>query len=313
MADTFLVTGGAGFIGSNLVDLISSDNHIIVVDDLSTGKLDNLAESIKKIEFIEAKIESLDLDKVGHIDGIIHLAAQASVPLSIADFKNSSFSNMQGSINVIDYCGRNKIPLVYASSSAIYGNLPLGNDETNDIDLLSPYAADKYAMEVYAKTAQKVYGLSSVGLRFFNVYGPRQDPGSPYSGVISIFVDRLFKNQPITINGGYQTRDFIYVHDVVKCIAAALNLARNHSVCETLNILTGRSVTIDDLCEMVAYEIGVSPEKNYQELPASDPEVSRGTSEKLIRTLPVNISTFTDIDKGLKETIQFIKDVDISG
>ena len=130
---------------------------------------------------------------MGKIDGVIHLAAQASVPLSVEDFRISTRSNINGSINVMDYCCRSHVPLVYASSSAVYGNLPVGDDAIRDVDLLSPYAADKYVMEIYAQMAHKVYGLSSVGLRFFNVYGPRQDPHSPYSGVISVFIERMLK------------------------------------------------------------------------------------------------------------------------
>jgi UDP-glucose 4-epimerase len=128
------------------------------------------------------------------------LAAQASVPISVAKFGSSSSSNMLGTIKVIDYCRVNQIPLVYASSSAIYGNLELGDDQNSRVDLVSPYATDKYAMELYAKTAYKLYQLSSIGLRFFNVYGPRQDSTSSYSGVISTFVDRLLRRKSITIN-----------------------------------------------------------------------------------------------------------------
>ena len=221
-----LITGGAGFIGSNLCDYLLLKGHeLIIVDDLSTGHKSNLSSVIDKIEFYEEKIERFDFDKVSDIDAVVHLAAQPSVPLSITNFADSSSSNLLGTINVIDYCRVQKIPLIYASSSAVYGDLTLGNDESEEIDLLSPYATDKYAMELYAKTAHKLYQLSSVGLRFFNVYGPRQDPGSPYSGVISIFADRILEGREITINGGHQTRDFVYVKDVVNTIHWAIILA----------------------------------------------------------------------------------------
>ena len=244
----YLITGGAGFIGSHLVELLIENNHeVVCVDDLSSGYKSNLSSVIQKIDFYEEKIELFDFNKLSDIDAIVHLAAQPSVPFSITNFSDSSSSNLLGAIKVIDHCRLHNIPLVYASSSAIYGNFEFGNDEIENVDLLSPYATDKYAMELYSTTAHKIYQLSSVGLRFFNVYGPRQDPSSPYSGVISIFADKLLKGQNITINGGYQTRDFIYVKDAVNIIYRAIVLASKNSICEASNVLTGKSVTIDKL------------------------------------------------------------------
>ena len=206
---------------------------------MSTGYKSNLSSIIQKIDFYEEKIELFDFNKLSDIDAIVHLAAQPSVPFSITNFSDSSPSNLLGAIKVIDHCRLFNIPLVYASSSAIYGNFEFGNDEIENVDLLSPYATDKYAMELYSTTAHKIYQLSSVGLRFFNVYGPRQDPSSQYSGVISIFADKLLKGQNITINGGHQTRDFIYVKDVVNIIYSAIILASKNSICEISNVLTG--------------------------------------------------------------------------
>ena len=207
---------------------------------------------------------------------------------------------------MIDYCRLNHVPLVYASSSAIYGNLEFGNDEKDDVDLLSPYSTDKYAMELYSKTAHKIYQLSSVGLRFFNVYGPRQDPSSPYSGVISIFADKLSKEQGLTINGGYQTRDFIYVKDVINIIYRAINLASKNSICEISNVLTGKSVTIDELAEKMMKIIDVKVELSYQTLDAGDPKQSNGSNKKMCRLFKVEPNNFTKIDNGLMSTVQFI-------
>jgi len=304
-----LITGGAGFIGSNLADYLFDQGHeLIVVDDFSTGKASNLIRLHSKISIISASIEDVDLNEYASLDAVVHLAAQASVPLSITNFKDSSTTNILGTIHVIDHCSKNGVPLVFASSSAIYGDLPLGDDEAGAIDLLSPYAADKYAMEVYAMTAHNVYNLSTVGLRFFNVYGPRQDPSSPYSGVISIFADRLLKDQSITINGGHQTRDFVFVKDVVVCIAKSIDLAMSQPTCEMLNVLTGRSVTIDEIADQIGCEVGGVAEKVYQALPPGDPVASQGASNKLINTLGIDISSFKEIETGLKETVQFIRD-----
>ena len=303
-----LITGGAGFIGSNLCDYLLLKKHkIVIVDDLSTGHKSNLSSIFDKIEFYKEKIEWFDFDKVSDIDAIVHLAAQPSVPLSITNFADSSSSNLLGTINVIDYCRVRKIPFIYASSSAVYGNLPLGDDESKKIDLLSPYATDKYAMELYANTAYKLYQLSSIGLRFFNVYGPRQDPNSPYSGVISIFADRILEGREITINGGHQTRDFVYVKDVVNTIYQAITLVSKSVICEVSNVLTGESVTIDHLSNQMMDIVGVDVNKTYQDLSMGDPEQSDGTVEKMARLFSIEIRRFSKLREGLQETIQYIK------
>jgi UDP-glucose 4-epimerase len=304
-----LITGGAGFIGSNLADyLIDNGHNLIIVDDLITGHQSNLINVLDKIEFYEEKVEHFDFERIEEIDAIVHLAAQPSVPLSISDFVNSSSSNLLGTIKVIDYCRVNSIPLIYASSSALYGDLELGDDQSDKIDLLSPYATDKFTMELYCKIAHKLYQLSSIGLRFFNVYGPRQDPNSPYSGVISIFADRLLKDSSIVINGGYQTRDFVYVRDVIKTIYRAINRASENIVCEVSNVLTGQSVTIDYLVDQMMSIVDVKVEKNYQDLPTGDPEQSDGTTEKMVELFNVKLDDFTKLDEGLVETIKFIRD-----
>ncbi|MDC0531546.1 NAD-dependent epimerase/dehydratase family protein, partial [Alphaproteobacteria bacterium] len=172
--------------------------------------------------------------------------------------------------------------------------------------LLSPYATDKYAMELYAGIANKIYQLSTVGLRFFNVYGPRQDPGSPYSGVISIFANRLLKEQDITINGGHQTRDFIYVSDVTNIIYRAVTLASKSSICETSNVLTGKSVSIDDLAKKMMKIIDVKVKVSYKSLDIGDPEQSNGSSKKMARIFGINPNNFIKLDNGLMSTIQYI-------
>ena len=309
----YLITGGAGFIGSHLVELLIENNHkVVCVDDLSSGYKSNLSSVMKKIDFYEEKIELFDFNKLRDIDTVVHLAAQPSAPFSITNFSDSSSSNLLGAIKVIDYCRLHNIPLVYASSSAIYGNSEFGNDEIKNIDLLSPYATDKYAMELYSTTANKIYQLSSVGLRFFNVYGPRQDPRSPYSGVISIFVDKLLKGQNITINGGHQTRDFIYVKDVVNIIHRAINLASKNSICETCNVLTGESVTIDELADQMMKILDLKVGVNYHSLAAGDPKQSNGSTKKMIKLFKVELKKFTKLNKGIMDTVQYIlRDIEI--
>jgi nucleoside-diphosphate-sugar epimerase len=303
-----LVTGGAGFIGSHLCDFLFKKSHsLVVIDDLSSGDLGNLNSIIKAIDFYQAKLEEFDFTQIGRVDAVIHLAAQVSVPVSIVSFRNSSSTNLLGSISVLDFCRKHDIPLVYASSSAIYGNLALGDDESKKIDLLSPYAVDKYVMEIYAKAAFKLYGFSSIGLRFFNVYGPRQDPTSPYSGVISIFVDRLINRKSIVINGGHQTRDFVYVDDVVNCLYRSLEVCLASSTCEQINVLTGYSVSIDELVTMLSKDIMVDIDKIYEDLPEGDPEQSNGTTDKMVRVLGIDLHGMVRIAVGLSKTIKFIR------
>mgnify|MGYP006173821857 FL=1 len=217
----YLITGGAGFIGSHLIDnLINSGHRILCIDDLSTGSKKNLTNN-KSIKLLINQLHNIDnIDQ--EIDGIFHLAAQTSVPLSIDNLYDSSKNNLLGMLKIWETAKNNNVPIVYASSSAIYGNLPLGNDEKNNYDIISPYAQDKLTMEDYSAMCYRVYNTPSIGLRFFNVYGPRQDPSSPYSGVISIFINKLLKNKSVMVNGGYQTRDFVFVEDIINVMIQSM-------------------------------------------------------------------------------------------
>ena len=303
-----LVTGGSGFIGSHVCqNLLGRGHEVIVLDDLSTGKLANLAAFEKKIVFYQCRVEDFDFDRLDDIDSVIHLAAQASVPLSISGFYKSSRTNILSSLKIIDFCIERKLPLVYASSSAIYGGLHLGDDDIGSIDLLSPYAADKFALELYAKVSSVTSGLSSIGLRFFNVYGPRQDPSNPYSGVISIFIEKLLSNQSLTINGGAQTRDFIYVTDVADVISRSVLVTSTKKVSDAVNVLTGKSVSIDSLADNLIEITGSNSKKIYQELPVADPMESNGTVVKLPRVLNMMPSDFISLQKGLELTVNDMK------
>ena len=227
---TFLVTGGAGFIGSHLCDaLIARGDTVRVLDDLSTGHRSNLPAPATLIEGDVANPAIVALAMAG-VDGCFHLAAIASVEKGITEWLGTHNANVTGTITVLDAIRRQgtKIPVVYASSAAVYGDaatVPIA--ETEPRMPLSAYGADKYACELHARVASHVHGIPTVGFRFFNVYGPRQDPKSPYSGVISIFCERIAAGVPIDIFGdGQQTRDFIYVLDVVAALLAAWHCAR---------------------------------------------------------------------------------------
>jgi len=305
---TFLVTGGAGFIGSHLVEkLITDEFHVICIDDLSTGFINYLPKS-NSLMLINDKIQSSNISELPQkVDGIFHLAAQASVPISIDNFYKSSVNNLLGTLKVWDLAKEHDIPVVFASSSAVYGNLPLGDDQLEKYDILSPYAQDKLTMEDYARMCWKVYKTPSIGLRFFNVYGPRQDPTNPYSGVISIFIDSLMQKKQVTINGGYQTRDFIYVKDIAKVMTQSMEYLFNKKSCEVLNVGTGKSITIDHLLAKLADILKVKPEIIMKELPLGDPEKSEGTYKKLKKILNIDTNQFVKLDQGLISTIEYIR------
>ena len=218
----YLITGCAGFIGSNLTKNLYKKCDLILVDDLSEGSVKNLPKVLRK-KLIKKRIQDIKNLKTKKIHGIFHLAAQASVPLSLKNFYESSTNNLTSSIKVFEISKKYSAPVVYASSSAVYGDLALGNDEVGKFSIFSPYAQDKLTTESYAKLLFKIFKIPSIGLRLFNVYGPGQRANSPYSSVIPIFIDRILKKLPVTINGGFQTRDFIYIEDVIGAMLKSMS------------------------------------------------------------------------------------------
>jgi UDP-glucose 4-epimerase len=259
---TFLVTGGAGFIGSHLCEALVGDGHTVrVLDDLSTGVRANLPAGVELIEGDIADPDAMEAAVAG-VDGCFHLAAIASVARGVEDWLGTHCANLTGTITLFDMVRRQKrpIPIVYASSAAVYGDcadLPI--TETAMKRPLSAYGADKYGCELHAAVASHVHGVPTVGLRFFNVYGPRQDPRSPYSGVISIFCERLRRGAPIEVFGdGGQTRDFIAVADVVVALRAAM--ARLPPDAPVFNVCTGVATSVTALASTIATLIGTPAE-----------------------------------------------------
>lgn len=252
----YLVTGGAGFIGSHLVDALLADGHgVAVLDDLSTGRLANLDPRARlwRGDVSDPALVAAALDGA---EGVFHLAAIASVARSNEDWGGTHRTNLTGTITVLDAARRGRIPVVYASSAAVYGEtaeMPI--TEASPKAPLTAYGADKLGSELHAAVAWRVHGVPTTGLRFFNVFGPRQDPASPYSGVISIFADRVTRGLPVTIHGdGGQTRDFIYVADVVAHLMAAM--ATGGGGARLFNVCTGRHVSIAELARLVAAAAG---------------------------------------------------------
>ena len=254
-----VITGGAGFIGSNIAEELSKekDNEIIIVDDLSTGKMANLRKFDQNINLVRGSITDLNLLKVVFkgVDYVFHQAAIPSVPRSIKDPIASNNANVNGTLNVLVAardCGVKKV--VYASSSSVYGDTPeLPKRERMTPNPLSPYAVTKLLGEYYCNVFNDIYGLKTVSLRYFNVYGPRQDPYSDYAAVIPKFINRVSENKPPVIYGdGEQTRDFTFVKDVVRAnILAAKSDAEG-----VYNIANGNRISINELANMIMALIG---------------------------------------------------------
>ena len=302
----YLITGCAGFIGSNLVKKIHKNYELILVDDLSEGSASNLPKKLRK-KLIKRKIQDINKLKVSKLRGIFHFAAQSSVPLSLKNFYKSSANNIESSLKVFEFSKKFSVPVVYASSSAIYGNLPIGNDQKEKFSITSPYAQDKLTVEYYAKTLFEVFKISSVGLRLFNVYGPGQRSNSPYSAVIPIFINRMLKKLPVVINGGFQTRDFVYVEDVVDVMLMSMKKIQKQKTFQTFNFGTGRSVKIDFLFKLIKKNLGASPKIVRRKLDKFDPKKSSGTFNKLFKFLNLKKYNFTKLENGLIKTIDSMK------
>jgi UDP-glucose 4-epimerase len=252
----YLVTGAAGFIGSHLVESLIDDGHFVrALDDLSSGCRDNIPAGV---EFIKADIT--DPEAIGSafdgIEGCFHLAAIASVERGNRDWLRTHQVNLTGTINVFNTARQRRktadLPVVYASSAAVYGSSGTAPAEERSCAApLSAYGADKRACELHARAAGLTHGLRTVGLRFFNIYGPRQDPRSPYSGVIAIFLDRLRRGEPIEIFGdGCQVRDFTYIADAVCALKRAMPEASASA--RLFNVCTGKGTTVRRLAETIA-------------------------------------------------------------
>lgn len=245
-----LITGGAGFIGSHLVERLLALGHgVRVLDNLSTGKRENLPVA-GNVEFLQGDIRDVQMVRlaVGGVDAIVHLAAVASVQASVDDPVGTHASNFDGTLHLLEAARLGGVRrLLYASSAAVYGDndeLPL--TEEAKPRPLTPYAADKLAGEYYLQFYAGKYGLDTTAFRFFNIFGPRQDPSSPYSGVISIFADRLARGEPATIFGdGLQTRDFVFVGDLAQLLAEALQ--RRDLAGQAINVGRGQPSSLLDL------------------------------------------------------------------
>jgi nucleoside-diphosphate-sugar epimerase len=298
-----LVTGGAGFIGSHIVERLLNDGHsVVVIDDFSTGKMENLPEH-ESLDVVKGDIGDFDTVKacMKGIDWVFHKAAVASVPKTVNDPVGSSAVNYQGTLHILEAARNENVKrVVFASSAALYGDEPtLPKVESMLPVALSPYAVDKLASEYACVMYYKLYGLETACLRYFNVYGPRQDPSSPYSGVISIFTDKLSSGQMPSIFGdGEQTRDFVYVGDVVEANMKAVTQSVPGNV---FNIATARKITLNELLHILSDIYEVPFKADYKETRLGDIRESYANIDKAKSVLGWEPSVV--LEKGLRKLI----------
>jgi UDP-glucose 4-epimerase len=303
---TYLVTGGCGFIGSHLCRaLVSRGDAVCVLDDLSTGFAANLPASAGLIEGDVADPATVRRAVAG-ADGCFHLAAIASVELSRRDWLGTHRTNLGGAIAVFDAAAAAAVPVVYASSAAVYGDclrLPIG--ESAEKEPISAYGADKLGCELHARAAARTHRLSSVGLRLFNVYGPGQNPRSPYSGVISIFCDRIRHGRPIEIFGdGRQTRDFVFVGDVITVMLGAMDAPPAGA--PVFNVCTGRGTSVCELAHLIGRLSGRIPKIRLR--PQRDGEIEHSRGDPTAMRRAFGLGEQTDLTTGLAQTLAALGD-----
>ncbi len=311
----FLITGGAGFIGSNLVEYLMKYNagYVRVLDNLSTGHKSNINAYINfdNFNFIEGDIRDFEICKkaLEGIDYVFHEAALGSVPRSISDPITTNAVNVSGFLNILLAIKENSNVkrLVYAASSSTYGDhQALPKIEERIGSLLSPYAVSKYVNELYADVFAKTYGIQTIGLRYFNVFGQRQDPNSAYAAVIPLFIKAILNNDMLYINGdGNQSRDFTYIENVIQANIKAIFIQSPKAINSVYNVAYGQRTTINEMLDEISKIENKTIFKTYRESRIGDVKHSLADITKAKSLLDYNpIFTFRE---GLKETYKYYK------
>ena len=301
-----IVTGGAGFIGSHLAERLAGKGYqVIIIDNLSAGKMENIAELLKRdnVEFVKGSIVDLTLMQrlFQGTEYVFHQAALTGVPHSIDDPLTTNETNVKGTLNVLIAARDNAVKkVIYASSSSVYGDTPiLPQKENMTTNPLSPYALTKLAAEYYCEIFRQIYGLSTISLRYFNVYGSRQDPYSHYATAIAAFIGRISQNLPPIIFGdGQQSRDLTFIEDVVQAnILAAENKTEG-----VFNIGSGKGTTINQLANLILKLTGKNLKPIYQDARLGDP---RHTLADISKAKAFGYKPRYDLKVGLAETIRW--------
>ncbi len=309
----YLVTGGAGFIGSHLVEeLVRRGERVRLVGSLITGKRQNLSH-VPAVDFMEGDLADPEIAQraVKGMDYVLHQAAIPSVPRSVEDPITSNRANIDASLNVLVAARDAGVKrVVYAGSSSAYGNTPtLPKVETMPTAPLSPYALQKLVAEQYCRMFTDLYGLETVTIRYFNVFGPRQDPSSPYSGVISLFISALCDGRQPTIYGdGEHTRDFTYVANVVDGVLRACTAPAAKG--EVINVATGVRISLNTLFNTVRQLVGTNVEPLYGEPRAGDVKDSQADISKARRVLGYEPSV--TFEEGLEKTVAWYRTSQLS-
>ncbi|MFK7738325.1 MAG: SDR family oxidoreductase [Pirellulaceae bacterium] len=306
-----LVTGGAGFIASHIATaLVERGDQVRVLDNLCAGFKHNLSHIWDDVEFIEGDIadETATQQAMKGVELVFHQAALASVPLSLDQPLATNQACVTGTVNVLNQAVKAGVRrVVYAASSSAYGDRPNSSKRESDLpQVLSPYAAAKLAGELYCQAFYHSFGLETVGLRYFNVFGPRQDPASPYSAVIPLFVTAILSGNPPTVYGdGSQSRDFVYVGNVVQgnLLAAEAKEAPG----KVINMAEGRQTSLLQLLQLLAKLLGQSVEPNFE--PARVGDVRESLADITLARTILGYDPETDLETGLRDTIDYYRQV----
>jgi dTDP-glucose 4,6-dehydratase len=305
-----LVTGGAGFIGSSIAENLSKKHEVVVLDDLSTGKAINIADFKNRIEFMRGSIlnEKILNKAMREVDFVLHQAAIPSVPKSIQNPIGTSRVNIIGTLNVLECARKNNVKrVVLASSSSVYGDKPtLPKVEEMCPEPKSPYASAKAINEQHAKQFYELYGLETISLRYFNVYGKRQDPKSQYAAVIPAFISRMLKDKPPIVYGdGKQTRDFTYVEDVVEANVKAMETKNRNALGRAINIAGGRQVSILELISILNRILGKNLSPIFEKERPGD--VRHSWADISLAKEVLGWEPKTTLEEGLRRTVEWYK------
>ena len=304
-----LVTGGAGFIGSHMTDVLIADGwSVTVLDNLSTGSADNLSHlcNDSNLTFVHGDVENVDLlrKELSGIDAVFHFAALVSVPLSIERPAECHRINVNAFNNLLLELKNKKIPVLYASSASVYGNRDGGVRHENESPLpLSPYGASKAMNEIQAAMAWNVWKIPAVGFRFFNGYGPRQDPDGAYASVIPRFCDALARGKrPVVYGDGSQTRDFIHVKDLAQVLLRMSSIAYKLGG-RVFNVATGNSLSVRELLRLIADKMDKFP--NEERLPERKGDIRHSQADIEALKKELGPLSFRNINDGLDDTIEW--------
>ncbi len=305
----YLVTGGAGFIGSHLVEaVVKRGEEVVVVDDLSTGRLENLKGVADRVEFVQGDICDQELMRrvMKGVDYVMHEAAIPSVPRSVKEPLKCNRAAVDGTLSVLLAARDMGVKrLVYASSSSVYGETEiLPKVEVMPSGPISPYAVAKLAGELYVKVFYRVYGLETVSLRYFNVFGPRQDPRSMYSGVIVKFIRALANGeQPVIFGDGKQTRDFTYIDNVVRANLLALEAPAGPAIGMAFNVGTGMETELNGLLERIGQEMGKRVEPRYE--PARPDDIRHSLADITLARRFLGYKPDVTLEEGVVHTVRY--------